>query len=271
MLGQSFPYDARASVPLRILLEQPWVLRIDGLSKKSQQDRAGVSVLNSSMYIDDPSMVNSLKGLVARLTWNPVLEPDLLQEALIHLWLTETRRPGQTPSWYLQSCKFHLQHYLSSGRSVDSAKRRGQQVDLNIALEAESEGIRLMELEDSLLNEVSARDLISFLSPHLSNDGRAVLNCLSEGLGPREIGRRLKMSHSMVVRHRCRIAEVLTRLDKPYSAQWRALARSGASIAPRTGDRFCNLNFQHVPAFKEASAKSPATFAKDSLPALRAA
>jgi DNA-directed RNA polymerase specialized sigma24 family protein len=194
-------------------------MRIGKPAQYSEEKR----VLVSSMYVHDPSMVNSLNGLVTRLTWNRCLQQDLLQEALIHLWLIETRWSGQTTSWYLQSCRFHLQHYLSSGRSVDSAKRRSCQVELE---GDETEEILTSEAEELVFSEVSARDLVNLLSRHLSNDERAVLGCLTEGLGPREIGRRLKMSHTMAVRHRCKIAEVLNRLDKHGAGQWQTLARN---------------------------------------------
>ena len=36
-----------------------------------------------------------------------------MQEALVQLWLLEERRSGQRQSWYLQSCKFHLQYRVS--------------------------------------------------------------------------------------------------------------------------------------------------------------
>jgi DNA-directed RNA polymerase specialized sigma24 family protein len=167
------------------------------------------------MYMDEPAMVNSLRRLVTRLTWNRSLQQDLLQEALIHLWLIETRRPGQTISWYLQSCRFHLQHYLSSGRSVDSAKRRAGQVDPQDPLDTEETETS----EDLLFSEVSTRDLIELLSHHLSPPEKAVLDCLAEGLGPREIGRRLQISHTMARKHRFRIAELLTRLDSHRADQ----------------------------------------------------
>ena len=81
-----------------------------------------------SVVLDPRSMKESLERLIHKTTTDSALYEDLLQEALVHLWLTERRRPGQTTSWYLQSCKFHLQHYLASGRSVDSTKRRSGQM-----------------------------------------------------------------------------------------------------------------------------------------------
>jgi hypothetical protein len=64
------------------------------------------------------------------------------------------------------------------------------------------------------------------ISEHLSKEERAVLNCLTEGLGSREIGRRLDMSHTMAVRHRGKIAEVLNRLDKHCTGQWQTFAKN---------------------------------------------
>src|SRR6266516_7608350 len=75
------------------------------------------------MLVDEHSTREVLRRLIQKLASSPALWDDLLQEALIHLWMIEARRPGQTRSWYLQSCKFHLLHYLASGRSVDSNKR----------------------------------------------------------------------------------------------------------------------------------------------------
>jgi len=219
------------------------------------------------MYVYDPSMVNALKGLVTRLTWNRSLRQDLLQEALIHLWLIETRRSGQTTSWYLQSCRFHLQHCLLSGRSVDSAKHRGKQVEFQNGFQAdETEENHVSEIEDLLLSEVSARDLIGLLSQYLSHEERAVLNCLTEGLGPREIGRRLKMSHTMAVRHRSKIAKLLLRLDQQWGGggKRRTLAESVASTK--------NNDYRTLaPTHCNAHANLGTLFAKDAVPALRAA
>jgi RNA polymerase sigma factor (sigma-70 family) len=169
------------------------------------------------MYVNEVSMVNSLKQLVVRTTPNSCLQKDLLQEALVHLWLMETRRPDQTTSWYLQSCRFHIQHYLASGRSVDSAKRRGGQVEIASGDEDEG-GLELVEADDFLFSEISTRDLLRLLAQQLSPSEKAVLDYLAEGLGVTEIGRRLNISHAMVIKHRSRIAEALARLEKPPCA-----------------------------------------------------
>jgi RNA polymerase sigma factor (sigma-70 family) len=158
------------------------------------------------------SLRESLVQMIRRLSPNAALRQDLLQEALIHLWRTGIRRPGQTRSWYIQSCRFHLHHYLNSGRSIDSTKRWRDQLPLT----DDSEDAKANEQADSgnsIFTCVNAREIMSLLEPHLTRQEQAVLVCLAEGLGPREIGRKLNLSHTMAIRHRRKIALILTQLD----------------------------------------------------------
>jgi DNA-directed RNA polymerase specialized sigma24 family protein len=180
---------------------------------------------------EERAIREALVRVIQTTTSNVALQDDLLQEALVHMWLIQTRRPGQTRSWYLQSCKFHLQHYLASGRSVDSAKRRAGQMLGAAHSEEEAKFADEGDPEDSVLDWVSARDLVALLSRHLHASERAVLLCLADGLGPRDIGQRLKISHTMVIKHRRRIAALLTRLDHsavPHSP----MARTNGSHHP---------------------------------------
>lgn len=165
------------------------------------------------MLVDEPKIKELIGRLVRKATSNPALWDDLRQEAMIHLWLTEVHRPGQTRSWYMQSCKFHMLHYLASGRSVDSIKRREGQMPYETQLEEQSEHPDLADPGACVLSSVSARELVSMLSRRLLPVERAVLNCLADGLGPREIGRRLNISHTMVLKHRNKIASSLASLE----------------------------------------------------------
>jgi len=169
------------------------------------------------MFVDELSTRESLVRMVRRMTANLALREDLLQEALIHLWLTETRRPGQTKSWYLQSCKYHLLHYLASGRSVDSGKRRAGQLQTAGDFDEWDAVPEEADSGNSVLTWVCARDIISLLSRQLLPHEKAVLHCFADGLGPREIGRKLKMSHTMVIKHRRKIALLFHRLELPKS------------------------------------------------------
>ena len=166
------------------------------------------------MFVDEASARQCLARMIRKMTANGALRDDLLQEALIHLWLTEVARAGQTRSWYLQSCKYHLMHYLSAGRSVDSSKRRAGQLQLAEDSE-ECDWIVNDDSGASVFGWVSARDIMSLLSPHLQPQEKAVLECFADGLRVREIGRKLKISHTMVIRHRRKIASLLKRLESP--------------------------------------------------------
>ena len=191
------------------------------------------------MYFEEPSIQDSLLQMIRRMTSNPTLREDLLQEASIHFWLTESRRPGQTRSWYLQSCKFHVQHYLASGRSLDSNKRRAGQATVESWSTEPEDVFDQLDSGHSVVTLVSTREIISLLSQHLLPHEKAVLHCLADGLGPREIGRRLNISHTMAIKHRCKIAQLLTRLESP-----RPHARSATNISNRAkmrnGTRFVN-------------------------------
>ena len=73
--------------------------------------------------IDDGRICQKLAKIATSLAVHPALQDDLMQECLIRLWKLEVEEPGRTRSWYLQNCRFHLQHWLTSGRSLDSLKR----------------------------------------------------------------------------------------------------------------------------------------------------
>jgi RNA polymerase sigma factor (sigma-70 family) len=167
------------------------------------------------MSVDDMKTVERLTKIVIRMTSNLALREDLMQEALIHLWQVQEQRPGQAESWYLQNCRYHLQHYLASGRSVDSPKRSSSQVHL---VDNGEDGTELLDLlsnlepYDAVVGDVSARDIIQAMSKSLSERERLILVFLAEGLGTCEIAKRLKISHPMVIKHRRKIAALATKL-----------------------------------------------------------
>src|SRR5690242_7847718 len=78
------------------------------------------------MLIEDGSVCEALRQIAAGFARDPTQRDDLMQECLINLWRIERDKPGRTRSWYLQNCRFHLQHYATLGRSLDSPKRASQ-------------------------------------------------------------------------------------------------------------------------------------------------
>jgi RNA polymerase sigma factor (sigma-70 family) len=165
------------------------------------------------MLNDDSETLEQLGRMVVRLAANATLREDLMQEALIHLWQVQEQNPGQTRYWYVQNCRFHVLHYLASGRSVDSFKRRNGQVHPREQSDGEADLLDTFESSDTLVEDISARDIIFLLSKRLSEREKQVLKWLAEGHGTREIARRLNISHPMVIKHRRKIAALARKLS----------------------------------------------------------
>jgi len=171
------------------------------------------------MFIEEISTRESLYRIVRRLTRDTSFHEDLMQEALLHLWLREARYPGQTKSFYLQSCKFHLQHYIDSGRSVDSVKRRSGQIPLLEDDEGETPLLEHWTSEHSIFSQISATELLTLLGKRLKPREKAILDCLADGLGAREIARKLKITHPTAIKSRRKIAKLVIELGFSSSGQ----------------------------------------------------
>jgi RNA polymerase sigma factor (sigma-70 family) len=150
-----------------------------------------------------------LRGMVRRLTIEHALEEDLIQEAIIHLWLQEREHPGQSHAWYIQSCRLHLQNFLRKGRSVDAGKRRRA---AGFPLEPTTPKDLETPVDDTLLSLVCARDLLAELGKWLTPLEKQILSLAHDGLSLREIGERFHLSHTSVLRHRRSIAALASRL-----------------------------------------------------------
>jgi DNA-binding CsgD family transcriptional regulator len=123
--------------------------------------------------------------------------------------LREQEYPGQTRSWYLQSCDFFLRNYLRNGRSVDSPRHRGRLLPWELRhQDAPGEKDGFCEP----VGLVSAREILALLDRWLTPAERQILQLLAQGFAVREVASRLKLSHTSVVRHRRRIAEVAVRM-----------------------------------------------------------
>ena len=158
-----------------------------------------------------PASRQLLVAIVNGITKDPSLREDLMQEAIIHFWAEEQRRPGRTMSWYLQSCSFHLRHCLNSGRSIDSTKRRGKQVELPGDWESFYDS-GWLQTEIPFPAQVEAREIVEMLPHHLTSCEQEILQCLKEDLGPGEIAVRLQLSHPTVRKYRRNIAAAASRL-----------------------------------------------------------
>ena len=164
----------------------------------SRQPTQSAQLATISLF-ESSDVVESLGRIVKRLHAIAGDHEDLMQEARIHLWVVETERPNQTVNWYLQNCRFYLRNVLAAGRSVDSFKRRHAQVDLDQIHEP------VNGPEES---EVGAQEMMGLLSARLKCHERLVLDALADGVGVNEIGRRLGMAHSSVIKIRAKIRKI---------------------------------------------------------------
>jgi RNA polymerase sigma factor (sigma-70 family) len=162
------------------------------------------------MLFEEVKNQELLRAIVQRADRDPSWHDDLWQECMIHLWRIESERPGQTLSWYLQSCRFHVINQLRSGRSVDSRSRED-----HVLLAADDENDPLDEsahVKSEVFAEVSAREMTELLYQSLKPPGEMILDLLLEGLGLREIGRRVGMSHPAIIKQRRKIADIAKKL-----------------------------------------------------------
>jgi len=189
------------------------------------------------MLVEKGATKDSLSRMISNMTFDATLREDLMQEALVHLWLMEGQRPGQTRSWYLQGCKFHLQHYLTAGRSVDSGKRRAGRVSLPEIAEDQCDLFGQVEPDTSVGGVINAREIIFLLSKRLSSQERSILNCLADGMGAREIAARLKLTHPTIIKYRRKIARLAMQLG--VSSLPKRPHTNGKTIAFRN-------NFNHL-------------------------
>src|SRR5258707_13441723 len=131
------------------------------------------------MLVDDALMHKSLQQIVAVSTRDWVLHPDLMQECLIHLWRLESQKPGHTRSWYLQNCRFHVQHWLALGRSVDSLKRNGVEKRIPIGGNEDEPALQGYHANGDLFEGVSFQDVVSTVGRQLKPRERRVLDGLA--------------------------------------------------------------------------------------------
>jgi RNA polymerase sigma factor (sigma-70 family) len=127
-------------------------------------------------------------------------ENDLFQEALLHLWtyFQAGKLENKTESYILQGCYFHLKNYL---RKID---KKTNLVSLDTSLDQEDtswEEILYLENVKSFFDYFEMQDLLQRIRNNgLSKREKEILSFSLEGLTVREIGKKLGISHVMVIK-----------------------------------------------------------------------
>jgi hypothetical protein len=159
-----------------------------------------------ALLLEDANILESVRGIVNRFATDPNSHQDLLQECLLCLWLAESQNPGRTVSWYLQRCRFHVQHWLVLGRSLDSPKRIS--TANRITIDGDDEGMALAEhhTNGEVFETVCVRDLIATLAKGLEPKELFVLGGLAAGLTLREVASESRLSYPTALKFRRKIA-----------------------------------------------------------------
>jgi DNA-directed RNA polymerase specialized sigma24 family protein len=164
------------------------------------------------MLVEEAPTREMLRQVVAGFTRDPQLLQDLMQECLLHLWKLETRKPGRTRSWYLQGCRFHLQHCLVLGRSLDSLKRSGSANRIVIDGDDEEPALHGHHTNGEVFDAVSFGDVVATLKREMKPRERQVLSGLADGMVLQEIASEFGMSYPTVLKYRRKLAALTARL-----------------------------------------------------------
>ncbi len=164
------------------------------------------------MLIQNPMIQDALRRIVSLLSADKAMQEDLLQEAMIRLWKLEGETPGRTRSWYLQNCRFHLQHLLAFGRSVDAIKRDSTDKRIPIDTMDHDQALEGYDTNGELMETVIFHDIVETLSRCLKPRESAVLGGLADGLALSEVAARVKLSYPTALKYRRKIAAVATKL-----------------------------------------------------------
>jgi DNA-binding CsgD family transcriptional regulator len=164
------------------------------------------------------------------------------------------RRDCSRQSWYLQSCRFHVRHWLAAGRSLDSPKRA--QADKRIVLDENDSEAALPEYHTNgeVFEVVSFRDVISTLAKHLKPREQIVLCALAEGFSVSKIASRFGISRPTVLKDRRTIAALAIKLgiSQPLSPFKQndcsgSPAEKAASEVRRLSAKVAALDVQFLP------------------------
>ena len=161
---------------------------------------------------EDEGIIQIVWQICGRFSSDPEVQADLMQECLIHLWRIERARPNQTRSWYLQSCRFHIQHWLGAGRSVDNLRRTNKETRIAVDGDGEHPALSEYNTNGELFESVCFQDVVSTLDGHLGKRQKSVLRGLAAGRSLSEIAAQSRLSYPTVLKYRRMIADLTSKL-----------------------------------------------------------
>jgi len=154
-----------------------------------------------------------LKGITHRLNGHFTYfnDDDLYQEALTHLWVDFKKGvlTDKTDSYILQGCYYYLKNYIR--KSLDNVAM------LSLNSSACEDGTTIEETlfseDDNFIDYLDTKLCVETIgSEELTERERGILAYLLEGMSMREIGKKLGISHVMVLKIRNTIKNKYERL-----------------------------------------------------------
>lgn len=146
-------------------------------------------------------------------------DDDLLQEALIHLWVMfkNDTLSDKTDSYILQGCYFHLKNYIRT--HIDKMKS----ISINTIIDEEDNALEnlICSQNHGLFNDFDEKEHIAKLSSYgLSEREMTIIKLLMKGMTVREIAKKSGVSHVMIMKIKNRIKDKCINfrldLDKGY-------------------------------------------------------
>lgn len=155
-------------------------------------------------------IVKQLQEIAGKLTADPDLQKDLMQEMFVHLVRIQTAGVDQTLSWCLKSCEFHARNYLKPGSSIDSPPPAMNGVPGSDDKHRVNGTLTFSPLISpvEIQGELITNDIVNLMLPLLSDRQQQVLFLLMKGCGVRQAARELGVTHPAVIKHRKKIARI---------------------------------------------------------------
>jgi len=161
------------------------------------------------MLIQNKNIQEKLKAIASTLSGNRTDPEDLMQEMMIHLWQTETKKPGMTDSWYLQSCKFHARDCVRKGKSVDVKTRP----DITIVPwenrdEQSGNSFEPVDPHD-FRSQLMVNDLADYVTRKLDGDMKIVFQGIQNEMNLSDISRSMSVCHQKISYSKKKIAQIV--------------------------------------------------------------
>ena len=163
----------------------------------------------------------TLRGITHKLNGHFTFfdEDDLFQEAMEHLWIyyNQNKLCDKTESYVLQGCYFHLKNYIR--KTIDKAKLVSLQ---KLNEDGDSSIENFLGYEDHRIKDNAENISLSESEAvkRMSSRERVVLKLSMNGMTVREIGKKLGISHVMVVKirknMRKRLGRVFNKVETGY-------------------------------------------------------